>query len=229
MVAETRGINIYAESALHESVKAYLSRAGDRLEALVEGKIVDLVRADGELVEIQTARLDKLAAKVAFLASSAKVRVVHPIAAEKEIIRLDPTTGEILSTRKSPKHGTILSLFDELVKASSLLSVPGLTIEVLLVKVRELRTRDGSGSWRRGGDRTVARELVSVVESRQFSCREDWSALLPRGEVWDSTSLAQALGISSTLARKMLYTLSKTGIIEESGKSGRKKMYRLVS
>jgi hypothetical protein len=121
-----------------------------------------------------------------------------------------------------------LNLFDELVKASGLLTVPGLTVEVLLVKVRELRTKDGSGSWRRGGDRTVARELVEVFESRQFSCPADWKALLPCGEVWDSSSLAQALSASPALARKMLYTYSKAGILEESGKSGRKKLYRPI-
>jgi len=43
------------ENPLHAAVKAWYAHPGDRLEAAVDGYVVDLVRADGELVEVQTA------------------------------------------------------------------------------------------------------------------------------------------------------------------------------
>lgn len=223
--AETKGINIYSESSLHEAVKAYLAREGDRLEVSIDGKVVDLVRSDGELVEIQTARLDKIAAKAEALARTARVRIVVPIPAEKQILRLDPSTGELLSSRRSPKRGTVFCLFDELVKASRLMSVPGLTLEVLLVKTKEFRTRDGKGSWRRKGDSRVDRELAEVLERWEFSSPGDWLSLLPPGGPWDSSSLGEALGIAPASARKILYCFAKAGILRETGKTGRKKTY----
>ena len=79
---------------------------------------------------------------------------------ETSILRLDPKTGELLSERKSPKRGDLYSIFDELMRATGLIAAPHVTVEILLVRTRELRTRDGSGSWRRRGDRTLSRELV---------------------------------------------------------------------
>ena len=75
------GIGVYAESGLHAALKVALAGPEDRFEVPLEGKVVDLVRgseADEELVEIQTKRLDKIAAKVLALAEGHRVRVVHP-------------------------------------------------------------------------------------------------------------------------------------------------------
>src|SRR5512145_1327017 len=47
-------IGVMREGSLHASVKALLAEPGDRLEVPVGRFVVDLVRADGELVEVQT-------------------------------------------------------------------------------------------------------------------------------------------------------------------------------
>lgn len=227
---ETEGINTYTESALHAALKAYLAGPGDRFEVPTEGRIVDLVRAGGELVEVQTARLDKIAEKVLALARTRAVRVVYPVVAETRILRLDPGTGELLSERKSPKRGDFYSLFDELVRAPRLIAAKNVTVEVLLVRTRELRTRDGTGSWRRRGDRTLARELLEVLESRSLGSRKDWLGILPPGlsPPWDSAGLGEGLGIGSSRARKVLYSYWKAGLLEEAGRLGRRKLYIAV-
>jgi len=225
--AETEGINTWAESALHASLKSWLARPGDRLEVSVAGKIVDLLRLDGECVEIQTKRLDKIAPKLLALARRGPVRVVHPVVAGCSIARLDPDTGEVLSQRKSPRRGDFWSLFDELVMAPSLIGARNLTVEVLLVRTRELRVRDAKWTWRKKGDRVLSRELVEVVERRSLKGRAAWLALLPRGLELpcDSSSLGAALDIDADRARKVLYSLAKAGLMVEAGKKGRRKLY----
>jgi hypothetical protein len=228
LVAERAGINLYSEYSLHAQLKLRLSGPGDRLEALVGGKVVDLVRSDGELVEVQTGQLGKIVPKVLALAKAGhRVRVVYPVAAECLIRRLDPKTEELLSTRKSPKRGDFYSLFDELVKATGLIASRNVTVEVLLVRTAETKVRDGSGSWRSKGDRRVDRELLEVISSRSLRTRSQWLALIPRKlpAPWSSASLAEALGLGQDTARKILYCLAKAGLIAEGGRDGRRKLY----
>lgn len=228
MVAERSGINLYSEHSLHDQLKRHLAGAGDRLEALVEGRVVDLVRADGELVEVQTGSLGKIVPKVLSLAAKGhRVRVVHPVSTLREIRRLDPTTHELLSVRKSPKRGDLYSIFDELVKAAGLIASRNVTVEVLLVRTAEVKTKDGSGSWRRRGDRTVDRELLEVLSTRSFRTRGQWLALIPKRlpSPWTSAALGEALGIEPFRARKILYCLARAGLLAEAPKEGRLKAY----
>jgi hypothetical protein len=228
LVAERAGINLYSEQSLHAQLKAWLAGPGDRLEALVDGKVVDLVRAGGELVEVQTGSLGKIAPKVLALAASGhKVRIVHPIAAETTIRRLDPKTEELVSERRSPKRGDLYHLFDELARAPGLIAARNLSVEVLLVRAVETKVRDGSGSWWRKGDRRVDRELAEVLSSRVLRTRGQWLALVPASlpEPWSSASLGEALGIEPYRARKVLYCLARAGLLAEAGKQGRLKTY----
>ena len=229
LVAEYSGINLYAEHSLHAQVKLHLAGPGDRLESRVAGRVVDLVRSGGELVEVQTGSLGKIVPKVLALAAEGhKVRVVYPVPAEREIRRLDPKTEELLSVRRSPKRGDLYSLFDELVQAKGLIASRNVTVEVLLVRTAEVKTRDGSGSWRRRGDRTVDRELLEVLSSRSFRTRGQWLALIPKAlpPPWTSVALGEALGIGADRARKILYCLAREGLLEEGDREGRRKTYR---
>jgi hypothetical protein len=92
--------------------------------------VIDLVRADGELVEVQTGGFGALGTKLDALLDEHRVRVVHPVAAEGRIVRVDEH-GEVASVRQSPKRPTALEVFDELVAFPSVLTHPNLTIEVL--------------------------------------------------------------------------------------------------
>ncbi len=235
------GIGRYAESELHAGLKEYLARHDSggaaacadmeaKFEVELEGKVIDLVRerkGSEELVEVQTRQLYKIVPKLLALAEKHKVRVVHPVPVELTILRIDPGSGELLSTRKSPKKGDYYSIFDELIRSANLIAAHNITVEVLLVKTRELRSRDGSGSWRRRGDHTLSRELVEVVGRRSFQSMSDWLALIPAGlkAPWSSLSLSEAAGISRTRAQQILYCYARAGIIKSAGKEGRSKLY----
>lgn len=224
------GIGVYAESGLHASLKAHYAGPEGRLEVALEGRIVDLVRARGqgqELVEIQTRRFDKISAKVLALAEGHKVRLVHPVIVELRIARLSPETGEILSERKSPKSGDLWSIFDELMRAPALMVARNVTVELVFVRCREIRCRDGTGSWRRKGDRVLSRDLEEVLEARAFSRPSDWLSLMPKDldPPWSSVRLGEALGIGVERARRVLYSFASAGLIDQVGKEGRRKLY----
>lgn len=224
------GIGVYAESGLHASLKAHFAGEAGRFEVPLEGKIVDLVRMGPrgeELVEIQTRRFDKIRDKVLALAEGHRVRIVHPVPVELRIARISPETGEVLSERKSPKSGDLWSVFDELMRAPALMVARNVTIEVVLVRCREIRCRDGGGSWRRRGDRTLSRDLEEVLGTRVFSKPSDWLRLLPRDlpPPWSSASLGEALGIGAERARRVLYSYAAAGLIVPAGKDGRRKLY----
>lgn len=229
LAAERSGINLYAERSLHDQVKRLLARPGDRIEAAVAGRVVDLLRADGGVVEVQTRHLYALLPKVRALARAGiPVCVTHPIPELLRIQRKDPATGLVVSTRKSPKRGDIWSLFDELVRAPGLIALPGVSVEALIVRATELRVRDGTGSWRRKGDRTEDRFLDEIVAAFRWETREEWLSLIPRAlpEPWSSETLGEVLGIAPLRARKVLYSFARAGLLREEGRAGRRKLYR---
>lgn len=231
IAAERSGINLYSEYSLHAQLKHYLAKPQDRLEALIEGKVIDLVRADGELVEVQTSHLGQLKQKALALAEKGyRVRVVYPISERRELRRLDPLTNELSSVRKSPKRGDLYELFDELARAPELIAAPNVIIEILLIRSVETKIRDGSGSWWRKGDRTVDKELVEVIASREFQTRAQWLALIPesRASPWTSAALGEALGITTRRAGRLLYCFCRAGLLVESAKAGRYKAYEIV-
>lgn len=231
LVAETPGIGLYAERGLHSALKAaYAAVPGARLEVEIAGKVVDVLLPD-ELVEIQTRNLGAIVDKLLHLACLMPVRVVHPIVVEKIIERLDPSDGSLASTRRSKTRRDLYSLFDELVRASLIVASPNIRFDVLLVSVREVRVRDGSGSWRRRGDRVCSRDLDSVLATTRLESRADWMALLPPGlpEPFDSSSLGVALGMAPARARKILYTFAHAGLLKEAGIVGRRKQYLIAS
>ncbi|HAE21238.1 MAG TPA: hypothetical protein DCG47_02800 [Spirochaetaceae bacterium] len=230
LVAEAPGIGLYAETGLHDALKRrYASVPGARLEARIGGKVVD-VALPHELVEIQTRSLGSIQEKILHLACIMPVRIVHPVIVEKLIHRMDPVSGEELSLRRYRAKKDIYSVFDELVRASLIVASPNVSMDIALVRVREERVRDGSGSWRRKGDRVLSRELDEVISCRSLNGPLDWIGLIPDAlpEPYDSASLGEALAIGADRARKPLYTLARAGLLEAAGSSGRRKRYAVA-
>jgi len=220
-------ISTLNEKALHAAVKNWYAEPGDRLEVLVDGFLIDIVRGD-LLIEIQTRNLSAIKRKLGLLAKTHRVRLVVPVAQDKWIVRLTDDGTSRLSRRKSPKHGCIESIFEELVSVPALLSRPDFSLDVLLIKEEEVRRRDGSHrAWRRGGWVTQERRLLEVVERRTFESPGDLAALIPASLVdpFDTAHLAESIGQPRWLAQKMAYCLREMGAITPVGKNGNAVLY----
>ncbi len=215
-------IGVLREGPLHAAVQALLAQPGDRLEVPVGRFVIDLVRSDGELVEVQTGGFGALGRKLDVLLDEHRIRVVHPVAADRRIVRVDEH-GQVLGSRRSPKRATVVAVFDELVAFPSLLTHPNLTIEVLLL--REDHIRRAQPTTTRGRTRDPGeRRLVEVVDRVELRTPQDILAALPAAlplEPFSTRELAALLRCSTMLAQRTLYCLRAIGLVEPAGMRGR--------
>jgi hypothetical protein len=223
------GIGVIHEGPLHAAVKAVLARPGDRVEVPLDGFVIDLVRADGELVEVQTGGFTALGRKLDSLLDQHRFRVVHPIAAERRVVRVGPD-AEIRSLRRSPRRGTPLDVFDRLVAFPSLLTHPNLTIEIFLVREDHVRGLRPVASGRRTRD-PGERRLVEVLDQIELRTVSDIHGLLPAlpQEPFTTRELGSTLDCTVLLAQRIAYCLRALNILEPAGKRGRAPLHRLGS
>ena len=222
-------IGVMREGPLHAAVKELLAEPGDRLEVPVGRFVIDLVRADGELVEVQTGGFGALGKKLDVLLDDHRVRIVHPVAAERRIVRVDEH-GEVLATRRSPKRATAVEVFDKLVAFPSLLTHPHLTIEVLLLREDHIRRPQPVTTRRRTRD-PGERRLVEVIDRIALRTPADVLAALPAlpPEPFSTRELAACLSCGTVLAQRTLYCLRAIGLVEPAGKRGRAPLHALTA
>lgn len=223
------GIGVLREGPLHAALKAALAEPGDRLEVPVGRYVIDLVRADGELVEIQTGGFGPLGPKLDALLDEHRVRIVHPVAAERRIVRVDEH-GELLSQRRSPRRASVVALFDRLVTFPSLLAHPHLSIEVVLTREDHVRGAAPVTRRRRTTDHGQ-RRLVEVLERVVLTGPGDVLGALPPlpDEPFSTRELGQLLGCGTVLAQRTAYCLRLMELVEPAGKRGRTPLHRAVA
>ncbi len=220
------GIGVLREGPLHAALKAALARPGDELEVKVGRFVIDLVRADGELVEVQTGGFGPLGPKLDALLDEHRVRIVHPVAAVRRIVRLN-AEGEVLSTRRSPRRATVTELFDKLVTFPSLLAHPNLTLEVILTREDHVRGEAPVKVRRRTKD-SGERRLVEVLERIELRTPADVLGALPPlpDEPFSTRELATLLRCPTVLAQRTAYCLRVMELIEPAGKRGHIPLHR---
>jgi hypothetical protein len=222
-----RGIGVLREGSLHAAIKVLLAEPGDRLEVPVGRFVVDLVRADGELVEVQTGGFGALGNKLDALLEEYRIRIVHPVAAERRIVRVD-AHGQVLAVRRSPKRETVVAVFDKLVAFPALLTHPNLTIEVLLLREDHIRGPQPTRPQSRTRD-PGERRLVDVLD-RLRTPTDVLAALpaLPRA-AFSTAELAVHLRCSTRLAQRTIYCLRMLEIVEPAGKRGRAPLHAPIT
>ena len=224
-------IGTLAEKSLHAALKAYYAQPGDALECDLDGYVIDILRGvDGSrrCIEIQTGSLAKMKPKLTALLGGYPVHVVHPVAQERHIVRVD-ADGAIVSRRKSPKRGTVYDLFPELVSFPALVAHPNFSLEVLLMREEQVWLDDGRGSWRRKRWSIADRRLLGVAGAVILDSPAAFAALLPADlpDPFDSGELAKALRQRRYIAQKMAYCLRAMGVIDIIDKRRNALLYRI--
>ncbi len=221
-------IGTLREKPLHASLKRWYARPGDGVEVPVDGFVIDLVR-DDLLIEVQTRGFSSMKEKViALLGLGHDIRIVHPIPVDKWIVKVD-ADGTVLSRRQSPRHGSPIDIFAELVSFPDLLADAHLEVEVLLTIEEEYRRFTPGRSRRRRGWTVIERRLIEVLETVLLRHTADLSGLLPDDllETFTTADLAEKLGRPRRAAQQMAYCLRKAGAIVVVGKHGNAIEYRV--
>ena len=224
-------IGTLREKSLHAILKLYYEPDVSRHELPVGGHIADVVGEDG-VIEIQTRSLSALKPKLKDLLCACRVTVVHPIIAEKRIISTDGATGEVLSVRKSPKHGTLYTEMRELYALRELLPDGNLTLRLPVLTADEFRTF-GVRTRRRKKQRTAKGEYISdviptdIIDEIILSESHDLAILLPEGlpEEFTARQLAETAGTDPAAARMAINLLLRAGLLSPTRKIGRSQAF----
>ena len=224
----TTGIGTLAERSLHAGIKEWYGQEGDQFEVALDGYVIDIVRGP-QLIEIQTGNFTAIKKKLHHLLTHHPVHLLYPLAAEKWIVR-QGEHGKIHGRRKSPKRASWLDAFHEMVRIPHLLAHPRLQVSLLRTRQEEIWVDDGRGSWRRKRWSIGDRRLLDVLELRTFSHPRDYLTLLPDDlpNPFTNAELARK-GLPPRLAQRITYTLSRCGVLVQSGKRGRAYLFSLAS
>ena len=218
------------EGHLHASLRARYVEPGDKIEAGVDGYIVDILRGD-LIIEIQTANFSAIARKVRDLVSRHQVRLVYPIPRDLWIVKSPQNPSGDGTRRKSPKHLDVIDVFNELVSFPELIAQQNFQLDVVLTQEERLQSFDGRRRWRRRGWVTVERRLLEVCRTVSLHDRADYMSLIPIGlpSEFLTSDIANALGRPRNLAQKVAYCLRNCGLIEQVGSEGNAIVYSKVA
>lgn len=218
-------IGLLQESSLHNQLKQWYRKDKDQLEVKVGRYVIDLVRGD-LLVEFQTRNFSSIKNKLNKLLEKHEIRLVHPVFATKTIVKKN-SKGEIVSSRKSPKKQSFIDVVDELVSAPLLLENANLSLEIVLLHVKEIWIDDGKGSWRRKGQSIEDRRITEIIESRVINSYGEFLDLLDQLPPREFTTqdLAQNKQLNKARAQKLAYCLHKAGVSRKIGAYNRHTLY----
>ena len=126
------------ETSLHRELKNLYADQDSQVEVKLGSYRIDVLK-DDVCIEIQASSLSAFRDKIKALVKKHQVLIVKPLIVTKTLVKKDEKGGEILSSRKSPKKGSIFDLFDEMVHFTNVFPHKNLTLEVALVDVEEHR------------------------------------------------------------------------------------------
>ena len=229
------------ESKLHNSLKIlYQELYEGQTEVEQDGHVYDIVSKNGNIIEIQTKNLAKLLPKILdTIEKGHNVKLVHPIPLVTRI-ELKNEEGKIISNRKSPKKGSIYSIFRELTGIYPLLTNPHFSLEVLEIEMTEERVRTNEPVQSKNGRRRFRRNWIktgkrldTIVNTIRFSKPEDYLKLLPPlPQPFCAKDLRLALDENPDIPKRtadahlIVWVLSHAGLIEHTETKGRTKYYK---
>ena len=218
------------ETSLHRQLKQLYAVEGAGQEIRLGKFRIDVVRGE-QLIEIQHGSLAAIRTKIEYLLPKYQVLVVKPLVVRKHLVQCSEKDGPEESRRLSPKKGSILSLFDELIYFARVFPHPNLILETPLVEIEEWRFA-GHGRrrrWRRNDFQVADQKLVQLISVERFRTSSDLLRLIPRTlpSPFHTGHLADSMGIRRWVAQRIAYCLRHTRAVKTVGKSGNSHLYQL--
>jgi hypothetical protein len=214
------------ETSLHRALKEhYATGKHRRSEVVLEGYRIDAIDEAGRLVEIQSGALGPLRSKLRRLLERHCIRIVKPVVLRRRLVRKMRRDGAVVSARSSPKHGSLVDVFDDLVGVVSVFPHANLEIEVLGVTIDEIRI-----PRRRWPGYTVADRCLGEIRAKTSLAQAgDLWSLLPAScaapEPFTTRDLARQLDRPLWFAQRVAYCLRLTGAAHVVGKKANLLIY----
>lgn len=231
-------IGLLSEKQLHGVLKRWITEDFSCHEKKITANdgtksfaVADVLLPGGEIAEIQTGSLYPLRRKIAFYMEKTDCRVtlVHPLSEQKRLCWIDPVSGEITASRKSPKKQTALSALGALKPFLAYLADPRFTVWFPALATEEYRFLDGRGSRRKHGSHRKELFPTDLLGVTVLRTKEDYLALFPSGlpscftakEFSRVTHLGRGYNLYDVLA-----VFCALGMLEKTEKCGRSYLYR---
>ena len=236
--------SVLNESSLHNTLKTYYAiQTNGITEHKLHNHIYDIFTKDNTAIEIQTQNLVKLLPKILdTLEKGIKTKVVFPLVINKRIIT-KTSDGKIKSKRTSPKKGCIYDIFIELTGFYPTLLNPDFTLEVLLVKISEERTKTDELVQSKNNKRRYKKDwnktnkhLESIENTMIFKTKEDYLKLLPKEleQEFCAKDINKALKENNYLPKNyrpngnlIIWVFNKMELIEQTCVKNRNRYYKV--
>lgn len=224
---ERTSIGTLSEKTLH-SVLKHTFEPDQRKQEIKIGTFYADIKNDKGIIEIQTRNFNALRKKLDFFLQDYTVTIVYPIACEKWLVWLDPTTGEVTKKRKSPKKGSIYHAFSELYKIKFFLVHPNIRIHIVLLDIIEYRSLDGwSKDKKKGASRydQLPEKIIDIIELNSI---KDYEKFIPHELPMHFTTkdYKKVSGLNLSSSQIAINVLKHIGVIIPVGKQGNTIIYK---
>lgn len=226
-------IGIQKEKILHKTLKYYLEENEAFHEVKLKKPNKGIIYADiykkSVIYEIQTRGFDKLRSKLENMLESYKVVLVHAIAYEKYIYKIEDT-GEVIGPVKSPKKGSIFDIFKELYKIKYLLKNENLSFKILLINMDEYRNVVPKKHYKSSGYIRERQIPKRIVKEYDINSTDDFKKVLLEynlKENFTSKEFAKIVKTSLKNASVALNILDYLGIVTRVSKKGNSFIYEI--
>ncbi len=241
--ADENSIGVLGEKRLHAIIKRFicpdtafhellppLSPSADAAESVKRKKYVADILCGDEIYEIQTGSLYPLRDKLRWYADNTDchITIVHPIAAKKRNIWIDPATGESRPSRSLCPAKRPCDILPELKYVAPLAASGRVTVLLLMLEAEEYRFLDGFGNGGKRGSSRFELLPISLMDEVLLQMPEDYFALLPKAlpsTAFTAAEFAHLMRFRSRPAYTAIHALEALGVLSACGKRGRAALY----
>lgn len=222
-------IGLLQEHTLHRVLKFYLSSDEKNHEIKINRMFADVV-IDNHIYEIQTKSFNVMRKKLDKFLEKSDVTICYPLALNK-MIYLTNDYGELVSTKKSPKHSSPLEIMWELYKIKDYLLNDKLHFKIFMLDIDEFRiVKDKTWKSRKGFERTnqVPRKINKIIEVNQPT---DFKLLLDEYNLpqeFTSKTFAKITHLTIKKAITALNVLTHLNVVKRIGKEKNSYLYCIV-
>lgn len=224
------GIGTLGEKALHNMLKYLFCPDGSCHEQKIGPYVADAV-ADGALFEIQTGNFYPLKKKIEYYLANTDLRVVivAPAAEKRQVIWVDPETGETGKPHAYTASHERYKLARELFPLCDVWESGRVSVVSVRLEIEEYRMLDGFGKDKKRRSTKGERVPVALLGYRIYENKEDFWQLVPKDlpDVFDAAAFSRLSRLSRLSLSAALGALQRFGVISLVGKEKRKNLYRV--